>query len=730
MENILRIFQAASGNEIKLPKSYIFWLGSETGSNTEVFGIKPIVGSERYLGLMISSEFQAVENWNRIISNLPACVEHWSSFGLSVYGRTLMINSSLISKLWFLAPHTPIDQYTRDKVCKLVNKYFRKNKKVTAMSLFKRTLPTTLGGLGQVDIDVQLDNLVLKWIIKSRAGDPHLWNDFWRYNEKQLQLHFKTNTDLACLRKNWKRAKSPKHIFHLVVPAFKAWHRMEYKMKSKPPYVLAAMQLFDNIHLFDDNGNIITPSRGARRLLNCKQILHSSFNIGHLYDKNVLPWVLRTPAEMHQIFSIGHEISQAYWKHIFDAIPQYVKDIIQYSDYKSIGWSALPTALGNIDSVYHVNLAQLNFSATIDDNNTILSLSHFQGDDQFISKLKPISVSCISGQFRILGWQTDILSNENFHFDDMEESIEHIIGTEEFKHPVGKIKFGALFKKNRNKNKTLLQSLNCWGNQRLSWSIIFKLIKNCPFLPMKTAQLIHGIITDSVFDGTRLNNRDLSKLKGVCPYCQNCVASRRHMFFDCKIVKIFWNLINQFGKKQWPDYKDFEYSEIPILLSNYKPDYILKVTAIWALWIQWCKIFYEMNQISEEQFLKETLDSFKNELKKRINEIPSVAQWIKLITKRRVNEEFDGVSEKEFLLCYATSIKKCQPYVPISDGNVIDLIANWKGSGFFFNLSLVKNNKTVLDINFGRINQFFKDFSDPHQCNWSVHNHPAVRFNN
>ena len=84
LENILRIFQAASGNEIKLPKSYIFWLGSETGSNTEVFGIKPIVGSERYLGLMISSEFQAVENWNRIISNLPACVEHWSSFGLSV----------------------------------------------------------------------------------------------------------------------------------------------------------------------------------------------------------------------------------------------------------------------------------------------------------------------------------------------------------------------------------------------------------------------------------------------------------------------------------------------------------------------------------------------------------------------------------------------------------------------------------------------------------------------
>jgi hypothetical protein len=109
-----------------------------------------------------------------------------------------------------------------------------------------------------------------------------------------------------------------------------------------------------------------------------------------------------------------------------------------------------------------------------------------------------------------------------------------------------------------------------------------------------------------------------------------------------------------------------------------------------------------------------------------------VTQWIELATRRRITDQFDGVSEKEFLLAYATSIKKCQPYLTVTDHDdkVIDLIANWKGSGFFLNISLNRSNKPILDVNFGRINDFFKNFSDPHQCNWSVSNHPAINFTN
>ena len=86
-------------------------------------------------------------------------------------------------------------------------------------------------------------------------------------------------------------------------------------------------------------------------------------------------------------------------------------------------------------------------------------------------------------------------------------------------------------------------------------------------------------------------------------------------------------------------------------------------------------------------------------MKKRINEIPTITQWIDLVTKRRVKEEFDGVSEKEFLLCHATSIKKCKPYLTLTNDSVIELIAQWKGSGYFFNISTSRNQKSILDIN-------------------------------
>ena len=137
LERVLNDFEMASGNEIKRAKSYIIWLGSKRGSTDRIANIPPLIGSERYLGLMIAENFDPDINWKKIIDNLPACVEHWSTFGLSTYGRTLMLNSSLLSKLWFIAPHVPADKKTRDKIIKLSNKYFRKNKKITAVDYYR-----------------------------------------------------------------------------------------------------------------------------------------------------------------------------------------------------------------------------------------------------------------------------------------------------------------------------------------------------------------------------------------------------------------------------------------------------------------------------------------------------------------------------------------------------------------------------------------------------------------
>ena len=62
LQDILRVFEKASGNQIKSAKSYIIWLGASKDSTDRIYGIKPLERSERYLGIMIAQYFNPNEN--------------------------------------------------------------------------------------------------------------------------------------------------------------------------------------------------------------------------------------------------------------------------------------------------------------------------------------------------------------------------------------------------------------------------------------------------------------------------------------------------------------------------------------------------------------------------------------------------------------------------------------------------------------------------------------------
>ena len=109
-----------------------------------------------------------------------------------------MINTSLLSKLWFVAMHTPHTAEIVNSIDKLVNNYFRKGKRFTSMSHRLRVTPTYYGGLGQLDVQAQLNDLLSKWAIRSLSNDPHPWNLYWKWNVVQLQVHLKhTHTQLS-----------------------------------------------------------------------------------------------------------------------------------------------------------------------------------------------------------------------------------------------------------------------------------------------------------------------------------------------------------------------------------------------------------------------------------------------------------------------------------------------------------------------------------------------------
>ena len=76
IERTLTSFQKVFGNEVKLAESFIMWLGPWKGITYQIFGIHPLIGSERYLGLQIASDFDSSSDWKNKIDRLPACSEY------------------------------------------------------------------------------------------------------------------------------------------------------------------------------------------------------------------------------------------------------------------------------------------------------------------------------------------------------------------------------------------------------------------------------------------------------------------------------------------------------------------------------------------------------------------------------------------------------------------------------------------------------------------------------
>ena len=117
---------AAAPNVVKKHKSYLFWLGANKGSMDTVFGICPSRSSERYLGIQLATEFDASLNWAKVIDTIASSTPYWSSYGLSIFGRSLMINSCMLSKLWFVCMHVPPSTEIIKSINTKVNHYLRK----------------------------------------------------------------------------------------------------------------------------------------------------------------------------------------------------------------------------------------------------------------------------------------------------------------------------------------------------------------------------------------------------------------------------------------------------------------------------------------------------------------------------------------------------------------------------------------------------------------------------
>ena len=96
----------------------------------------------------------------------------------------------------------------------------------------------------------------------SLAGDPHPWNAFWRNNVAELQRALKITHHPVTIELNWNACKRS-HLFHLIVPVYRAFHRLGIRLHCKPSAILAQTP-HRNCNFKLDNGKSLPTPRGNR----------------------------------------------------------------------------------------------------------------------------------------------------------------------------------------------------------------------------------------------------------------------------------------------------------------------------------------------------------------------------------------------------------------------------------------------------------------------------------
>jgi hypothetical protein len=169
-------FEEATGLKVNLGKSKIVPIG--TWRNRKDSSSKAMIpfdvpfecrGETKYLGAPVGPVRNLDKWWVDVISKVKSQIPMWSMKSSSVYDRSLIIKTMLLSKVWYLASVIPMPEEVADELEKICLSYLWGN--------------TTDSGSGKVKD--KLHKIAKSQIRKSKAEGGL---DFWHVNSKAKAL--------------------------------------------------------------------------------------------------------------------------------------------------------------------------------------------------------------------------------------------------------------------------------------------------------------------------------------------------------------------------------------------------------------------------------------------------------------------------------------------------------------------------------------------------------------
>lgn len=195
--NVFELYSEGTGAKINKEKSEIMCIGSGVLSDNDVkaIGIKQCYNVVQILGVYIGSDYNECLklNWNNKVSKIINILNMWLQRKLTIQGRCTVINSLLMSRLWYTLSVFSMPETIMNEIKQMCVKFLWGN---GAHLLQYNTVvgKKTEGGLKFDDIFLKLLSFRLKFLSRFLDEDNHvLWKETCRYF---LQRVYDMNLDI------------------------------------------------------------------------------------------------------------------------------------------------------------------------------------------------------------------------------------------------------------------------------------------------------------------------------------------------------------------------------------------------------------------------------------------------------------------------------------------------------------------------------------------------------
>ena len=176
--HLFNLYECASGARLNLNKCKGLWLGP--WKNREDPPVNIVWSSSKIpcLGTFIGPGVTDNDIWDKRISAIESTLNAWSHRLLSFYGKSLILNALVLSRLWYVAYFHYPPAWVQNRINTLCFKFFWSGKRDIinrqTVCQFKSS-----GGFDVVNIRFKIHALHCQWIKRFFSPSPGKWKIFF-----------------------------------------------------------------------------------------------------------------------------------------------------------------------------------------------------------------------------------------------------------------------------------------------------------------------------------------------------------------------------------------------------------------------------------------------------------------------------------------------------------------------------------------------------------------------